>query len=73
MADPRNIEVVAKDKESETTNGADNKVEPLLAWTTTTIRPIVRDSGNRAKEQMMKWQEQNNSTELLSKILITCV
>ena len=51
------VEVVAKDKESEPTDGAEKKGESNLAWTYNTIRPTVRDSVNRAKEWMMKWSK----------------
>ena len=56
MADPRNVDVV-KDKESETIDGAEKKGESDLAWTSTTTRPPIRDSVNKAKEQMMKWSK----------------
>ena len=50
IAGPRNAEVVARDKESETTD----RIEKELARTTTPISPPARDSAKRAKEQMMK-------------------
>ena len=57
MADPRNVEDVTEDRKSGATDGAEKKGKSDLAWTSATTRPPVRDSANRAKEQMMKWSK----------------
>ena len=57
MAGSRNADIATRDKESETNDSAEKEGEFNLAWTTTLIRPPVRDSLNRAKERMVKWRK----------------
>ena len=54
MADPNNVEGNAV-VECETTDGAEGKTDS--ARTSTTSRPLVRDSAKRARKRMVEWSK----------------